>query len=62
MDWLDKEIARLRADGVAHIWVAPERDELVHQVVEDGPLVAVNAYGSDQLRGDEPPEGWNELT
>ena len=61
MDWLDEEIARLRADDTAHIWVAPERDEIVYQAVEDGPLVAAHGFGSDQLRGDEPPEGWDEV-
>lgn len=46
---------------MARVWMAPEGDELVVQWNEDGPLVAMNEYGSEQMRGDEPPEGWDEL-
>lgn len=46
---------------MVQVWEAPAGDEIVVQFREDGPLIAVNEYGSDPLRDHEPPEGWDEL-
>lgn len=44
---------------MVQVWVSPSGDEAVIRFAEDGPLIAVNEYGSDPLRGAEPPEGWD---
>lgn len=47
---------------MARVWMAPAGDEIVVQFREDGPLIAVNEYGSDPLRDHEPPDDYELIT